>query len=175
MKAFLRILVFSFILLAGCSGEVDIELVNATADIERDTPRVIGEGTGNDGTKVKPTVLVYDLTFRNIGRPIKSSDRFQYKIEPKGELKEELMDIINMSSFNDAISNHYGFITPIRKKERGTAYIYYSLGEYEEDSEVPVFKPIKDLKSIKEKAMEADLVLLLNGEEFKRISLSDYK
>lgn len=177
MKHLLLIAIIPFFFLIGCSDEVRIEVLSAKASIENDSTKIVPfrVSDGEDTRIVKPTALYYEFTFMNTGNQIiKGSDRLEYKIVPLSELKAELFDTLKMTQFIQASAFNYGFQPlPFKKNDKGSAYVYYHLGKYESDSKIPVFPSMSDLQGIKENAMNAELVLYLNGEELSRVALED--
>ena len=169
----------SFLLLAACSKEEGFELVSAQADIVIDKSKtgtlVISDES--NGKEIIPTSLYYEFEIKNRGKTINSFNRFQIKIEPSDELSEEIQKNAGQNIFYPSgLGSGWGFPPmPFKINQKGTASIYYHLGTYEGNSRFPNFPSGKQLESIKNIALRADLVLLSEGREMARFDLSEYK
>lgn len=179
MKRFIKLLglILLFIFLTACSSKPTLELVHSKVDIVNDKNKVgsIGITEGDKkGQELVPTVLYYEFEIKNSGNKKMGGigeKGLQVKIEPNDKLvtisKETVgFNIFKPSSY-DATGVGYGtsFV--------GKKYILtFDLGVSEENPQVPLRVPSEEkLKELKDNALDASLIVTLDGKEITRFNL----
>lgn len=169
------LIIISILFLAACSRDAGFELISAKADIVRDSRKTGTIVISNESTETEliPTSLYYEFELKNKGKTILSSDKFQIRIEPSSELNGEIHRIVgqNVISPNGLGGGWEIPSMPFKAKQNGTVNIFFHLGAYKDGSKIPTFPSDEQLIPIKEKALKADLVLLVENKEVARFDL----
>ncbi|CRK82963.1 hypothetical protein [Neobacillus massiliamazoniensis] len=176
-------LILLFTLLTACSSKSSLELVNSKADIVNDKNKVgaIGITEGDKkGQELVPTVLYYEFEIKNNGhKKIGGIGKgLQVKIEPSDKLvaisKETAgFNIFKPSSY-DGTGVGYGtsFDGEIYPNKNGKYILTFDLGVSEENPQVPLIVPSKEkLNKLKDNALDASLIVTLDGIEITRFNL----
>lgn len=180
-------LILLFTLLTACSDKTSLELINSKVDIVSDKGKVgsIGITEGDKkGQELVPTALYYEFTIKNSGNKkigdIEDKKALELQIKPNDNLVVLSKEIIGFNIFNpsdyDASGMGYGhFFTPILEpKQEGVYTLHYDLGVSEENPQVPFLVPSKEqLKKLNDNALDATLIVLLDGKEIARFDLNN--
>ncbi len=166
--------------------------MNASVDIVNDKDRVgaIGITEGDKkGQELVPTALYYEFTIKNIGNKkigdaankgldMKAGEGLDIKIEPNDNLVASSKEIIGFNIFNPSDYNESGlgygsnYHSVLEPDEEGKYTLHYELGVSEENPNVPILVPSKDqLEKLKNNALDATLIVLLEGKEIARFEL----
>lgn len=172
-------LIIIFIFLAGCSKGENIQLISSKADIVTDKAKT-GEiviNYDNKETTIIPTSLYYEFKIKSKGIKIESLNNLQIKIEPSIKLDDEIQKVVGKDIFSKNVIGYGWGLSPIpsERNEVGIATVYYHLGTYNGNSKVPSFPMKKKLMAIKNNALNANLVLILDNKEVARFNLSEQK
>ncbi|MBM7692468.1 hypothetical protein JOC77_001898 [Peribacillus deserti] len=188
MKRFMVLICFISLLtlLTACSSKPSLELVNTNVDIVNDKDKVgaIGITEGDKkGKELVPTALYYEFAIKNTGNK-KIGDigekGIQIKIEPNDNLVASSKEIIGFNIFNpseyEASGLGYGhtsaYILEPDQEEKYT--LHYDLGVSEDNPQVPFLVPSKEqLKKLKDNALDATLIVLLDDKEIARFDLKN--
>jgi hypothetical protein len=188
MKRFIKLvgLISLFVLLTACSSKPSLELVNSKVDIVKDKNIVgsIGITEGDKkGQELIPTALYYEFKVKNNGnRKIGgTSDKgLQVKIEPRDELVAISKEVVGFNIFNptsyEGTGVGYGSSIDgeIQPNKNGKYILTFDLGVSEENPQVPLRVPAKDkLEKLKNNALDASLVVILDGKEIARYELKN--
>lgn len=198
-KKMLKFVISSFtalLLLSGCSSKPSLELVSSTVDIRNDEERLGGIGITSgekSGEIIVPTALSYDFVLKNTGKKTLGSaenpnkqtfeydDGIKVHIEPNEKLKavsEEIMGV-NIFSFDEEgrqiaeLGTGKTGVPIIEPNQEGKYTFDFILGANEENPEIRVVPSAEQLEKLKENAMEASLIVSIEGEEIARFDLSN--
>lgn len=175
----ISLLIIMFIFLTGCSKGENIQLISAKADIATDKAKT-GEIViidDNKETTIIPTSLYYEFKIQNKGIKIDSPNNLQIKIEPSTKLSDEIQKVVGKNIFSKNVIGYGWGLSPLplERNEIGIATVYYHLGTYKGNSKVPSFPMKEKLMAIKNNALNANLVLILNNKGVARFNLSEQK
>ncbi|TDK61801.1 hypothetical protein E2K98_13015 [Bacillus salipaludis] len=187
MKRFIKLLglISVIALFTACSSKQSLELVNSKVDIVKDK-RIVGSIGITEGDKkgqeLVPTALYYEFKIKNIGNQKIGGiggKGLQVKIEPDDKLvaisKETVgFNIFKPSSY-DGTGVGYGtsFDGEIQPNKNGDFILTFELGVSEENPQVPLRVPSKEkLEKLKNNALDASLIVTLDGKEITRFDLN---
>lgn len=186
MKRFIMLLgvILLFTLLTSCSSKPSLELVNSNVDIVNDKSTVgaIGITEGyKKGQELVPTALYYEFEIKNNGnKKIEGiGDKgLQVKIEPNDKLVAISKETVGFNIFKPSAYDGTGvgfgisFDGEIQPNKNGRYILTFDLGVSEENPQVPLRVPSKEkLKKLKDHALDALLIVTLDGKEITRFKL----
>lgn len=179
-------------IISGCSSKQSLELESAKVDLRNDVERLgsVGITSGErEGENIVPIALSYDVILINTGKKelggaeIPSEDDFTYedgiqvKIEPNKKLKEVTKEVMG---FNIYDRNDDGWLgigetsQPILEPDEKGKYTFdLILGALEENPDLKLAPPMEQLEKLEEHAMDAILIVSIEGEEIARFDISD--
>ncbi|MGG2095240.1 hypothetical protein AB1283_22135 [Bacillus sp. S13(2024)] len=187
MKRFIMLLGFISLLtlLTACSSKPSLELVNAKVDIVTDKNKVgaIGITEGDKkGQELVPTALYYEFKIKNNGKQKIGGfgDKgLQVKIESNDKLVNTSKEIVGFNIFDPSAYEGSGvgfgssFGGEIKPGKSGEYILTFDLGVSEENSQVPLRVPAKEaLKKLENNALDASLLVTLDGKEIARFDLN---
>lgn len=187
MKRFIMLLGFImlFTLLTACSSKPSLELVNAKVSVVTDKSKVgaIGITEGDKkGQELVPTALYYEFKIKNNGKQKIGGigDKgLQVKIEPNDKLVVTSKEIVGFNIFDPSAYEGTGvgfgssFDGEIKPGKNGEYTLAFDLGVSEENSQVPLRVPSKGaLKKLENNALDASLIVALDGKEIARFNLN---
>lgn len=167
-----------FTLLTSCSSKPSLELVNSNVDIVNDKSKVgaIGITEGDKkGQELVPTALYQEFEIKNNGnKKIEGiGDKgLQVKIEPNDKLVAISKETVGFNIFKSSAydGTGVGFGTSFDGKIQPNKT--FDLGVSEENPQVPLRVPSKEkLKKLKDHALDALLIVTLDGKEITRFKL----
>jgi hypothetical protein len=186
MKRFIMLLgvILLFTLLTACSSKPSLELVNSNVDIVNDKSKVgaIGITEGDKkGQELVPTALYYEFEIKNNGNKKIGGigdKELQVKIEPNDKLVAISKETVGFNIFKpsayDGSGVGYGtsYDGEIQPNKNGKYIFTFELGISEENPQVPLRVPSKEkLKKLKDNALDAFLIVTLDGKEITRFKL----
>lgn len=190
MKRFIVLLTFISVIavLSACLTKISLELIDTEVDIISDKNKVgstiLQEGE-KKGKEVVPTSLYYTFSIKNEGNKkigdINKGEGLSVKIEPNEKLLTTSDEVMGFNIFEPAdydekgMGYGYSFVGIIEPNETGEFTIYYDLGFEEESTEVRLAPSKEQLDKLKDNALEATLIVLLEDEEIARFNLSENK
>jgi len=177
------------IVISGCSNQPtvykpSIELISSTVKIVSDNPEQQPVVDGKAMDNIGFVSLQYDFTLKNNGKQsFKVSQNTQTSdsdvetitltIEPNPELKAFANEVAGVNLFSE--KNHGGgFLsspTVLEPNEEGYYSIEYILGSIEENPVMTLAPNKEQLNELKEKAVNANLVIHYENEEIKSFGL----
>lgn len=181
-----------FILLSGCSSKPSVDLVSSTVELRNDEERLGGIGITSgekEGEIIMPTALSYDFVLKNTGeetlggveelneQTYEYEDGIKVYIKPNEKLKavsEEVMGV-NIFSFDEEgeqVAGKTG-VPIIEPNKEGKYTFHFMLGALEENPEIRLSPPTEQLEKLKEHAMDATLIVSVEGEEIACFDLSN--
>lgn len=186
MKRVTVLLIVAFVaILSACSNEISLQLAEANADIVRDATKTGSLLISEESEKeLIPTALYYTFSIKNNGMKVGGKDEnyINVQIVPNEGLVTASKDVLGYNVFEPAdhpASNNFctgygnSHSTVLEKNEMTELMFYYYLGCEEEQKDAqPV--PSKDqLEKLKEHALDATLIIMLDNEEIARFDLND--
>lgn len=195
----LKFVISSFtvlILLSGCSSKSSVDLVSSTVDLKNDEGRLGGIGITSgekEGEIIIPITLSYDFVLKNTGektlggtkklneQTYEYEDGIKVYIEPNEKLKEVSEEImgVNIFSFDEEgeqiakLGTGKTGVPIIEPNKEGEYTFDFILGALEENPEIRLSPPTEQLEKLKEHAMDATLIVSVEGEEIARFDLSN--
>lgn len=179
------------IVISGCSREQSLVLENATVDLRNDEERLGATGITSgerEGEFIVPIALSYDVVLKNTGKKklggmekpnkeeFKYDDGIEVNIVPNEKLKEVSEEVMGFNIYNEN-ENEFGIgqtSYPLLEPNQEGKYTFdFDLGALEENPELKLAPPIEQLEKLKEHAMDASLIVSIEGEEITRFDLSD--
>lgn len=186
MKGFITFIgvILLFNLFSGCSSKPALQLINSTVSITSDRDKVGAIGITGVDKKEKEIVLTslyYEFTIKNtsnkrLGEGV-GNKGLQIKFEPSKKLETLSKEIVGFNIFNSSsggisVGQGKSLPTVLRTGEEGEFILYYGLGVSEEHPQLPYKVPSTDkLKELQENALDASLIVLLEGREVARFDL----
>lgn len=187
MKRFIMFLglILLLSLLPACSSKPSLELINSSVSIinDKDKTGAIGITQGDKkGQEIVPTALYYEFMIKNVGNK-KIGDTgnkgLQVKIAPNKKLEVISKEIVGINIFipssyvGTGLGNGSSFTSILKPGEEGKFILYYDLGVREASPEVPLMAPSKEkLEELKDNALDASLIVLLEDTEIARFDLT---
>lgn len=174
-----------FIILSACSSQPSLQLVNSNVSITNDKSKlgsiIITEGN-KKGQELVPTALYYEFTIKNAGNKgiggMEKDKGLQIKIVPNNKLETTSKKVVGFNIFNPSsyvgtgVGHGSSFTSILKSGEEGKFVLYYDLGVSEEDPQVPLKVPPTDkLKILENDALDASLVIMVEGTEIARFDL----
>ncbi|WP_226376874.1 hypothetical protein [Oceanobacillus halotolerans] len=182
------------ILLSGCSTKSSLDLVSSTVDLRNDEGRLGGIGITSgekEGKIIVPIALSYDFVLANTGNKILggaeklNEQTFEYEdginihIEPNEKLKEVSEEVMGHNIYDEDTEGGLGTgstSSPVLQPDQEGEYtLDFVLGALEENPEIKLAPSSDQLEKLKEHAMEADLIVSVEGEEIARFDLSNFE
>ncbi|GEM_PF-3097755 len=180
-----------FILLSGCStSKPSLELVSSTVEIRIDKDRLGGShNTSGEkkGEVIVPYALSYNFVLKNTGsktlggaeklnvRALEYDDGIKILIQPNEELKEISEELMGVNIYDR--EEYFGMgirSAPVLEPNQEREYAFdFHLGVSEENTELKLAPPLEQLERLKEHAMNATLIVSIEGEEIARFDLSN--
>lgn len=184
------------ILLSGCSSKPSVDLVSSTVDFSNDEGRLGGIGITSgerEGEIIVPIALSYDFVLKNTGKKtlggteklnqqtFEFEDGIKIFIEPNEKLKavsEEIMGV-NIFSFDEEgrqiakLGHGQTGVPIIEPNKEGEYSLDFILGALEENPEIRLAPSSEQLEKLKEHAMDATLIVSVEGEEIARFDLNN--
>ncbi|MDF2946544.1 MAG: hypothetical protein K0S51_1223 [Bacillales bacterium] len=186
MKKLTIILTMFFALssLTACSSNNSMELVKSKVSIIKDKDKlgaiVLTEGV-NKGKEVVPTALYYEIILKKANNQKigdVNKEKINFKIVPSKDLKDISNRIIGFNIFNQEEYSESGLgygesISSSFKPNKEVVYIaHFDLGVDIVDPQGPIKTPAqKELKKLKEKALDATLIVYKGEKEISRLKL----
>ncbi len=176
----LACLVLVTILLTGCSSETTaensaIELVSSFAEIrERDIRIPVGELEGEIYQEVS---LNYKFVLKNISNETLGvfhlEDGLDLSIEPNDKLKKILKEVLDNDDLKGIGFGRYGGMPKIEPGNEEEYNLFFKLGYNKENPfKIQIAPPKKQLDRLERNAMEATLVVSIEGKEIEKFDLS---
>lgn len=174
-----------FTLFSACSSQPLLQLINSNVSIVNDKSKlgsiVITEGD-KKGQELVPTALYYEFTIKNAGnKSIGSMEKdkdLQIKIVPNNKLETTSKEVVGFNIFNPSsyvgtgVGYGYSFTSILKAGQEGRFILNYDLGVSEKDPQVPLMVPsAEELKKLQDDALDASLVVMLEGTEVARFAL----
>ncbi|WP_226669608.1 hypothetical protein [Metabacillus litoralis] len=195
MRLFISILIM-LLLFSGCVSKPSIELVSSSVDFSNEEERLGGIGITSgekNGEIIVPTALSYNFIFKNIGKKRLGSaenlnkqtfdydDGIKVHIEPNEKLKAVSEEIMGVNIFNfDEEGRHNSELGTgvtgvpiIEPNQEGTYTLDFILGANKDHPEIRVLPSAEQLEILKGNAMEASLIVSIEGEEVAHFDLSN--
>jgi len=168
-----------------------LSLESATVDLRNDEERLgsIGITSGErEDEFIVPIALSYDIVLKNTGKKalggmekinrekFKFDDGIEVHIEPNEKLKGVSEEVMGFNIYNEG-ENEFGIgrtsLPLIEPTQEGKYTFDFILGGLEENPALKIAPPIEQLEKLKEHAMEANLIVFIEGKEIARFDLSD--
>lgn len=171
-------LIIIVVVLSACSSKKAVELIDTKVDIINDKERIgsmILQTGEKEGQEVVATSLYYAFSIKNEGSKKigHSSEGLKIKIEPHEKLLTVSKEVMGFNIFNPAEFDNsglgYGHSFNVTE---GQYILHYDLSSNEETTEVLLAPSKEQLDKLKNNALEATLIVLLDNEEIARFDLS---
>jgi hypothetical protein len=182
------------ILLSGCSSKPSIELISSSVEIRDDRSGGIGITSGEKkGEIIQPISLSYDFVLKNIGRKTiggiekLNSETYEYDdgikvyIEPNENLQAVTKEVMGFNIYNEK-EREQAYLgigktsSPVIEPNQERKYTFdFDLGALEENPEIRLVPSQEQLDKLVKNAMEATLVISIDGKEVARFDLKDSK
>lgn len=174
-----------FTLFSACSSQPLLQLINSNVSIVNDKSKlgsiVITEGD-KKGQELVPTALYYEFTIKNAGNKsigsLEKGKDLQIKIVPNNKLETTSKEVVGFNIFNPSsyvgtgVGYGYSFNSILKAGQEGRFILNYDLGVSEKDPQVPLMIPSSEkLKKLQDDALDASLVVMLEGTEVARFAL----
>lgn len=186
MKRFIVLLTLISVIaiLTACSSEPSLELTNKKVEIINDkgkTGAMILQQGEKAGKEVVPTTLYYTFTIKNEGsKKIGDTTKpFTVKIEPNEKLLTVSKEVMGFNIFNpkeyDNSGLGYGSSSGggiLEPNTEGQFILHYNLGVDEETTEALPVPSKEQLEKLRNHALDATLIVLLDNEEIARFDLN---
>jgi hypothetical protein len=183
----LFISIIIFFSLTACFSKPPLKLISTKVLItsDRNLLGAIGITQGpKKGQEIVPTALYYDFKIKNIGSYFSTQDpkKIQVKLVPKKALINASKETVGFNIFNSSDYENTGLggghSSSIQPNLRGNGEFTftYELGVSEKNSQIKLMVPsIEKLKKLKDKSLNAYLVVTSNGKDIARFDLSKQK
>ncbi|OCA92609.1 hypothetical protein [Pseudobacillus wudalianchiensis] len=185
MKRFIVLLTLISVIaiLTACSSEPSLKLTNKKVDIINDkgkTGAMILQQGEKAGKEVVPTTLYYTFTIKNEGSKKlgDTTNLFTVKIQPNEKLLTVSKEVMGFNIFNpkeyDNSGLGYGssYVGILEPNTEGQFILHYDLGVDEETTEALLVPSKQQLEKLRNHALEATLIVLLDNEEIARFDLN---
>ncbi|MCM3567701.1 hypothetical protein [Neobacillus mesonae] len=183
-------MLFSFVIfsaiLTSCSSTPSLELIKSKADIvtDKNIGGAIGITEGDmKGQELVPTTLYYEFTIKNTGNQnvgTSNNKGIEVKIEPSQHLVNTSEEIVGFNIFTPSSYNETGlgygssFDPVIPPNKIGHYTLTFDLGVSEDNPQVPIKVPPKEkLEKLKNAALDASLIITVDGKEITRFNLRE--
>ncbi|MFD4819459.1 hypothetical protein [Peribacillus butanolivorans] len=182
------------LLLSGCSSKPSLDLVSATVEIRNDEGRLGGIGITSGEKKgeiIVPITLSYDFVLKNSGRKTiggmekLNSETYEYDdgikvyIEPNENLQAVTKEVMGFNIYNEK-GRKLAYLgigetsSPVIERNQEGKYTFdFDLGALEKNPEIRLAPSSEQLEKLKEHAMDATLIVSVEGEEIARFDLSN--
>ncbi|MGE7667184.1 hypothetical protein ACQKMN_15890 [Ureibacillus composti] len=181
------------ILLSGCSSKPSLDLVSSTVDFRSGEGMLEEMGITSELKEeiIVPNTLSYNFVLKNTGEKTlggaeKLNETFEYNdgiriyIEPNEKLKEVSEEIIGVNIFSfDGEGRQIAKLgtvetsVPIKPNQEGVYTLHFNLGSLEGNPEIRIAPSSEQLEKLKEHAMDATLIVFVEGEEIASFDLSN--
>ena len=183
--------VFSvLLLLSGCSSKPSLDLVSSKVELRNDEERLGGVGITSGEKKgeiIVPIALSYDFVLKNTGKKslgetkklneqnYEFDDGIKVSIEPNEKLKAVSEEVMGINIYDE--EGHIGLgrsiLAVLEPNQEGTYTFDYILGALEKNPDLKLAPSSEVLEQLKEHAMDAFLIVSIEGEEIARFDLSN--
>jgi hypothetical protein len=183
--------VFSvLLLLSGCSSKPSLDLVSSKVELRNDEERLGGVGITSGEKKgeiIVPIALSYDFVLKNTGKKslgetkklneqnYEFDDGIKVNIEPNEKLKAVSEEVMGINIYGE--EGHIGLgrsiLAVLEPNQEGTYTFDYTLGALEKNPDLKLAPSSEQLEKLKEHAMDAFLIVSIEGEEIARFDLSN--
>ncbi|MGE7921408.1 hypothetical protein ACQKM9_21095 [Viridibacillus sp. NPDC093762] len=177
------------LLLPGCSSKPSLDLVGSTVEIRNDEGIGITSGE-NKGEIIVPIALSYDFVLKNTGEKtlggIKKLNEQKYEyddgikvyIEPNEKLKAVSEEVMGINIYEEDKEGNLGMggktsFPVLEPNQDGKYTLDFILGALEENPDIKLAPSSEQLEKLKEQAMDATLIVSVEGEEIARFDLSN--
>ncbi|MGE8081613.1 hypothetical protein [Peribacillus loiseleuriae] len=182
------------LLLSGCSSKPSLDLVSATVEIRNDEGRLGGIGITSGEKKgeiIVPIALSYDFVLKNTGGKTiggmekLNSETYEYDdgikvyIEPNENLQAVTKEVMGFNIYNEK-ERKLAYLgigetsSPVIEPNQEGKYTFdFDLGALEKNPEIRLAPSSEQLEKLKEHAMDATLIVSVEGEEIARFDLSN--
>ncbi|MBE6067851.1 MAG: hypothetical protein E7211_09190 [Clostridium lundense] len=174
-----------FTLFSACSSQPSLQLINSNVSIVNDKSKlgsIVITAGDKKGQELVPTALYYEFTIKNAGnKSIGSMEKdkdLQIKIVPNNKLETTSKEVVGFNIFNPSsyvgtgVGHGYSFTPILKAGQEGKFILNYDLGVSEKDPQVPLMIPSSEkLKKLQDDALDASLVVMLEGTEVARFAL----
>lgn len=178
-------------LLSGCSSKPSsLDLVNSTVEFRNDEERLGGIGITSGEKKgeiIVPIALSYDFVLKNTGEKTLgkakklNEQKFEYDdgikvyIEPNEKLKAVSEEVMGSNIYDEEGNLGIGKtnLPVLELNKEGKYTLDFILGALEENPDIILAPSSEQLEKLKEYAMDATLIVSVEGEEIARFDLSN--
>lgn len=191
-KFVISIFTVQLLLLSGCSSKPSLDLVSSTVEIRNDEERLgaIGITSGeNKGEIIVPIALSYDFVLKNTGektlggakklneQKYEYDDGIKVYIEPNEKLKAVSEEVMGFNIYEEDKEGKLGMgktILPVLEPNQDGKYtLDFILGALEENPDIKLAPSSEQLEKLKEQAMDATLIISVEGVEIAVFDLSN--
>ncbi len=188
----LVISVFSvLLLLSGCSSKPSLDLVSSKVELRNDEERLGGVGITSGEKKgeiIVPIALSYDFVLKNTGKKslgetkklneqnYEFDDGIKVSIEPNEKLNAVSEEVMGINIYDERRAYRFGKVDSsavLEPNQEGTYTFDYILGALEKNPDLKLAPSSEVLEQLKEHAMDAFLIVSIEGEEIARFDLSN--
>jgi hypothetical protein len=180
------------LLLSGCSSKPSLDLVSSTVEFRNDEERLGGIGITSGEKKgeiIVPIALSYDFVLKNTGEKTLgkakklNGQKFEYDdgikiyIEPNEKLKAVSEEVMGSNIYDEDEEGNLGMgktnLPVLEPNQEGKYTLDFILGTLEENPDIKLAPSSEQLEKLKEHAMDATLIVSVEGEEIAHFDLSN--
>lgn len=173
-------ILFVVLLLAGCSNNPSVEIISATVEIEKNN-------LVEDSDELEFVNLHYNFVLKNVGRKDLGGDKrlndatYDYDdgikiyIEPSEKLKaisEELIGINIYDKEKNYGTGHTG-LPVLKPNQEGEFSLDFVLGALKDNEQLKAAPSSEQLEKLKENAMDATLMVMVEDETIAQFDLNN--
>ncbi|WP_226528754.1 hypothetical protein [Metabacillus niabensis] len=187
---FLTSIFIVIILLAGCSSKPSLELTGSSVEIRDNKSGGIEITSGEQtGEIIQPITLSYNFILKNTGgknlggmeelnnETYEFNDGIKVYIEPNEKLKVVSEEVLGINIYDEGEEKSLNIgktsVPVLEPNQEGKYTFDFTLGALEENPEIQLAPSSEQLEKLQEHALDATLIVSVEGEEIARFDLSN--